>query len=113
MIIILLIFLQISVPADLTVIMSALRDEVRNGDNSTKIFTFHQPVPIPSYLIAIAVGALVSKKIGPRSHVWSEQEHIEESAYEFAKTEDMLQIAESICGPYIWGNNLHMITYKK
>jgi hypothetical protein len=29
-------------------------------------FTFKQPIPIQSYLIAIAAGALVSKKIGPR-----------------------------------------------
>jgi leukotriene-A4 hydrolase len=64
---------------------------------------FIQDVPIPSYLIAIAVGALDSRKIGPRSHVWAEKEIIEECAYEFADTERQLITAEEICGPYVWG----------
>jgi leukotriene-A4 hydrolase len=64
---------------------------------------FEQKIPMPSYLIAIAVGALQSRKIGPRSHVWTEKEMIEESAYEFAETEKMLSVAEELMGPYEWG----------
>ena len=30
-----------------------------------------------SYLIAIAVGKLESRKIGPRTHVWSEKEFVD------------------------------------
>ena len=55
---------------------------IRQGDpDSTdklmgkRVHRFHQKVPIQSYLIAIAVGDLHSRKIGPRSHVWSEKEY--------------------------------------
>jgi len=82
--------------------MSALLVDVSDQDNK-KIYEFHQPVVIPSYLVAIAVGALVSKQIGPRSKVWAEKEFINQSAYEFGETETMLQIAEQLCGPYVWG----------
>ena len=46
--------------------------ENRNGN---KVYRFHQKVPIQSYLIAIAAGRIESRKIGPRSHVWSEKEY--------------------------------------
>lgn len=92
---------EISVSQEMTVLMSALLDKVSHTE-TTKVYEFHQPIPVPSYLIAIAVGVLVSKKIGPRSTVWAEQEYLERSAYEFAETETMLQIAEEICGPYVW-----------
>lgn len=94
---------QITAPANLTVLMSALRDETVESSGDTRTHKFHQPVPIPVYLTAIAVGKIVSRKVGPRSHVWAEQEFIEQSAYEFAETETMLSTAEAICGPYVWG----------
>lgn len=46
---------------------------------------FRQPVPMPSYLIALAVGDLESREVGPRTRVWSEKEFVEQSAYEFAE----------------------------
>lgn len=67
------------------------------------VYHFVQEVPVPSYLIAIAVGALQSRELGPRTRVWSEKELIEESQYEFANTEQQLKAAEEICGPYVWG----------
>ncbi|XP_014474504.1 PREDICTED: leukotriene A-4 hydrolase [Dinoponera quadriceps] len=94
---------KISVPRELTVVMSALLDKVSDLDNSKKLYEFHQPVQIPSYLVAIAIGALVSKQVGPRSKVWAEKELIDKSAYEFGETETMLQTAEQLCGPYVWG----------
>lgn len=75
-------------PSDLTVLMSAIKGEksVKLGVNTgLEVHTFEQKVPIPSYLIAIAVGDLHSRKIGPRSHVWSEKELVEKAAYEFAE----------------------------
>ena len=44
-----------------------------------------------------------SRKIGPRSHVWSEKEYVDKAAYDFSETETMLQKAEELCGPYVWG----------
>jgi leukotriene-A4 hydrolase len=96
---------ELTVPRELTALMSAVptgSHEVPN-DNSKKVFTFEQKVPVPSYLVAIAVGALESRQIGPRSYVWSEKEVIDQAADEFAQTEEMLQTAESLCGPYVWG----------
>lgn len=40
---------------------------------------------MPSYLIALAVGALESRKVGPRSLVWSEKEVVEKAEFEFAE----------------------------
>lgn len=53
--------------------------------NGKKSFYFNQSVPIPAYLVAIAVGNLESRKIGPRSKVWSEPEIISKAEYEFAE----------------------------
>ncbi|CAH0695979.1 unnamed protein product [Spodoptera exigua] len=88
---------EVTAPEEFTVLMSALRGEARN--NKT---TFRQPMPLPSYLVAIAVGVLESRTLGPRSRVWSEKEEIERSAWEFAETEKYLQAAEKLCGPYEW-----------
>ncbi|XP_026743180.1 leukotriene A-4 hydrolase isoform X2 [Trichoplusia ni] len=88
---------EITAPEEFTVLMSALRGEVKS--NKT---TFRQPMPLPSYLVALAVGVLESRQLGPRSLVWSEKEEIERSAWEFAETEKYLQAAEKLCGPYEW-----------
>ena len=50
-------------PRDLVCLMSALRTGEEPGQDSAAVrtFTFKQEVPMPSYLIAIAVGALESR----------------------------------------------------
>ncbi|XP_045409150.1 leukotriene A-4 hydrolase isoform X2 [Lemur catta] len=85
--------------------MSAIRDGEGPDpeDPSRKIYRFSQKVPISCYLIALVVGALESRQIGPRTLVWSEKEQVEKSAYEFSETESMLKIAEDLGGPYVWG----------
>ncbi|KAB0803267.1 hypothetical protein PPYR_00237 [Photinus pyralis] len=93
---------SITAPSHLTVLMSAVRqDKVVNGDIATS--TFVQKVPICAYLIAIAIGAIEGKKIGPRSTVWAEEKLIDQAVYEFGETEMQLRTAEDICGPYVWG----------
>ncbi|XP_068828292.1 leukotriene A-4 hydrolase isoform X4 [Capricornis sumatraensis] len=72
-------------------------------DTPSVKLTYSAEVPIPCYLIALVVGALESRQIGPRTLVWSEKEQVEKSAYEFSETESMLKIAEDLGGPYIWG----------
>lgn len=95
---------HVTVPSTLTALMSAVPTGSRDGvDGSHKIFSFKQAIPIPSYLIALAVGALVSRDIGPRSKVWSEAEMVDAGAYEFAETEKFISIAEGLVGPYVWG----------
>lgn len=62
--------------------MSAVTKEVIDCGQTRK-FLFEQTVPIQSYLIAIAIGNLVSKTLSPISKVWSEPEEIDKAAYEF------------------------------
>ncbi|KAM8935304.1 leukotriene A-4 hydrolase isoform 3-T3 [Lycaon pictus] len=78
---------EVSVPKELVALMSAIRDgeEPDPEDPSRKIYKFSQKVPIPCYLIALVVGALESRQIGPRTLVWSEKEQVEKSAYEFSE----------------------------
>ena len=76
------------------------------NENPTKFFTYHfqQKVPIPAYLIALAVGALERGQIGPRSYVWCEKEILQAAIDEYAETEKYLKAGEEICGiPYSWG----------
>ncbi|XP_023696274.1 leukotriene A-4 hydrolase [Paramormyrops kingsleyae] len=98
-------YAQVSVPKELVAVMGALHDgqEADPQDNSRTIYRFRQTVPIPSYLIALVVGAVESREIGPRSRVWSEKELVDQAAYEFAETETMLKTAENLVGPYVWG----------
>ncbi|XP_056604573.1 leukotriene A-4 hydrolase [Triplophysa dalaica] len=98
-------YAQVSVPKELVALMSALRDgqEADPSDNTRIIYRFRQPVPMPSYLIAIVVGALESREIGPRTRVWSEKEFVDRAAFEFSETETMLKTAENLAGPYVWG----------
>ena len=68
-----------------------------------RVAKFNQKVPIPSYLLAVAVGALQSREIGPRSLVWAEPELLDRAASDFSETESMLRVAEELAGPYVWG----------
>ena len=54
-----------------------------------------------SYLIALAVGHLESRKVGPRTHVWAEPEVVDAAAYEFGETENYIATAEAIAGEYV------------
>jgi RNA-binding protein NOB1 len=57
-----------------------------------------------SYLIALAVGQLDMVRVGPRSLVWGEKKQLELAKIDFSETEEMLTTAESLCGPYVWGD---------
>ena len=46
----------------------------RTLDGERMVFRFRQPVAVPSYLIALSVGELESRPLGPCSAVWSEPE---------------------------------------
>ena len=86
-------------PSSHTALMSA-KMLTRLEHEGTAYATYAQTVPIPSYLIAVACGDVVSRKLGPRSTVWAERSVVELAATEFEDTERMIQVAESLCGPY-------------
>ena len=58
---------------------------------ASRTFFFRQPVPIATYLLALAVGQLESRELGPISRVWSEPGVVDAAAYEFAETAKFLE----------------------
>ena len=58
---------------------------------------------LQSYLVALAVGNLSSRRVGPRSHIWCEPELVDAAAAELVDTERFISIGESLMGPYEWG----------
>lgn len=61
------------------------------------------PQPIPSYLIAIAVGDIEFKAINDHIGVYAEDYILDASAEEFAETPMMEEANEELYGPYRWG----------
>jgi len=70
--------------------------------NIQNIYCFEQSIPVPSYLISLAVGAFESQELSERCRVWSEPEIIESACFEFGLTEQFLKTAESVAGFYLW-----------
>ena len=94
---------ELEVPDPLGAVMSAGPAGERPGDRpGTRVLRFAMPQAIPPYLIALAVGRLSSRELGPRSRVFAEPETVEAAAHEFAGTEAMIQTAEGLFGPYDW-----------
>jgi aminopeptidase N len=85
----------IATPPELMAVMSAVNPQKLSEDG---IYHFEMEQPIPSYLVALAVGELEFRSLGSRTGVYAEPELIEAAAYEFALTEDMLA--------HSWSGNL-------
>jgi len=90
----------IRVPAGLVALMSA--DRLPQGEDKA-VFRFEMKEAIPSYLIALAVGDLAFRPLGPRTGVFAEPAVVDKAAWEFADTEAMVEAAERRFGPYRWG----------
>jgi aminopeptidase N len=61
------------------------------------------PQPIPSYLMALAVGEIAFRPLGEISGVYAEPSVVENAAWEFADTPKMIEATEALYGPYLWG----------
>ena len=95
---------RVTVPSPLVALMSAnLQNHLTVHGDGISTYEFTQHVPVSAYLVAIAVGSLESRQIGPRSRVWSEPEMVQAAAYEFSETEEFLRIGEELLGEYVWG----------
>jgi len=89
----------IRVPSTLLAVMSA--------DNPTElapdgVYHFRMDQPVPSYLLALAVGELSFASLGERSGVYAEPSVLDAAAYEFADVEPMMTASEELYGPYRW-----------
>jgi leukotriene A-4 hydrolase/aminopeptidase len=90
----------VRVPRELLAVMSADNPTTKNADG---IYRFKMPEPIPSYLLALAVGDLEFRALGPRAGVYAEPAVVKQAAWEFADTPKMIDAAEKLYGPYRWG----------
>jgi leukotriene-A4 hydrolase len=89
----------IHTPKELVAVMAA----ESKSPSSPGVFQFSMPQPIPSYLIALAVGDLTYRKMDGRTGVWAEPSVVESAANEFSDTAKMIEITEKLYGPYRWG----------
>jgi aminopeptidase N len=94
---------RIRVPAPLTAVMSAPRGAEPLTQGGETVFSFNMDKPVAPYLIAIAVGDLKFRSLGPRTGVWTEPAMLDAAAAELADTEKMVDAAEKLFGPYRWG----------
>jgi leukotriene-A4 hydrolase len=83
--------------------LRALMAAEQVGTPKDGVHRFRMPQPIPSYLIALAAGAVEFRELGPRTGVWAEPSVLPTAASEFADVERMLETAEKLYGPYLWG----------
>lgn len=91
---------RIRTPPQLLAVMSAENDPstARDGD-----YSFRMPQPVPSYLLALAIGDLTFRSIGPRTGVYAEPSVVGAAGDEFRDVESMLRACEALFGPYRWG----------
>ena len=95
---------RITVPDGLVAVMSAERlNEGGEAVEGGRCFAFRMREPIPPYLIALAVGDLASRPLGPRTGVLAEPAVVEAARAEFRDLERMMEAAEAIGGAYRWG----------
>ena len=94
---------SITVPKQLVALNSGIYKSSIVNANATTYF-YYQKVPIPTYLIAIAVGNLEGRKISERTTVYAEPEEVDKAAFEFADTDKFIQIAEAYTFAYEWVN---------
>ncbi len=89
----------VHVPPALMAVMSAENPTEKDPDG---VYRFRMEQPIPSYLLALAVGDLAFQPLGDRSGVFAEPSIVAKAAWEFADVEKMMVAAEKLYGPYRW-----------
>lgn len=91
---------SVTVPVDLLALMSAENPQQKNKQG---IYTFKQVHPIPSYLLALAVGDIAFKAVDDRTGVYAEPAVLDKAVHEFGDMGKMVSAAEKLYGPYRWG----------
>ncbi len=91
---------RVTVPKGLMALMSAENPQQKNDSG---VYNFKMNVPVPAYLMALAVGDITFKAIDERTGVYAEPAMIDKARYEFEEVGKMVQMAEKLYGPYRWG----------
>jgi len=90
----------IRVPKGLLALMSATNPQRAAPEGK---YSFKMEQPIPSYLIALAVGDLDFKAVGARTGIYAEASVLPHAHKEFEDMESMVVTTEKLYGPYRWG----------
>ncbi len=91
---------KLKVPEGMMAVMSANNSKEKSPSG---IYEFNMEIPIPAYLLALAVGDFYFAPIGSRTGVYADSTQLEKAAWEFADLEKMVVAAEELYGPYQWG----------
>jgi len=90
---------RVKVPEGLRAVMSAGNDPEVVMDGSYRL---DMTQPIPSYLVALAVGDLAFRPLSDRAGVFAEPSVVDVAAAEFEDTPSMIEATERLYGPYRW-----------
>ncbi|KAI5814461.1 peptidase family M1-domain-containing protein [Pyronema omphalodes] len=94
---------DISIRSPYTVVASGLPRGAEEFSAGTLAYKFHQSIPIPSYLFAVASGDIAAASVGPRSMVYSGPEELLKCKKELeGDVEKFIEIAEKLIYPYPW-----------
>lgn len=91
----------VKVPIGMMALMSAKNPTKKSSDGN---YQLNMELPIPSYLIALAVGDIEYMAIDERTGVYAEPVMLARAHSEFQEMPKMMLAAEKLCGPYRWGN---------
>ncbi|RYD94219.1 MAG: aminopeptidase, partial [Sphingobacteriales bacterium] len=91
---------KVKVPKGLMALMSAENPQAVSEDG---VYEFKMDMPIPAYLMALAVGAIKFQAIDQRTGVYAEPAMLGKAHKEFEEVGAMVHKAEELYGPYRWG----------
>lgn len=78
-------------------------ENLKLSTGSKTCYRFEMQQSIPVYLVAMAVGDLVSADVGPRSSIWTEPCMLEAAKSEFdGILETYISVGERLFGEYLW-----------
>lgn len=94
---------KFNIESPLPVIASGIATCVKDLDNnvdgatSTKLYTFEQKIPIPSYLFALASGDIAKAPIGPRSVVATGPKQLKAAQWELEESTERYIETVEVC----------------
>ncbi|MGV3641383.1 MAG: M1 family metallopeptidase, partial [Adhaeribacter sp.] len=90
---------SLQVPPQYLALMSAENPREKNASGH---YIFRMRQPIPSYLMALAVGELAFEAFDDRSGIYAEPVMLQQGYQEFLTLPRMIGAAENLYGPYLW-----------